>query len=131
MKIKQHILNFCSGLKPQEIEFNNLTELMAIPWVKHWTDDKDFYRFSISNEHHLMAEAHTGKIWWVVGFLTDYQLNLPEHVKVVKTPIPRPAEIKDDRMRCGQVKRRTAEDINRDWEFQTEMDRKRLSPIIE
>ena len=79
MKIRQHISNFCSGIEPQEAEFDSLAELMAIPWVKQWTDDKDFFRFSISNEHHLMAEIHSGKKWWVVGYLTNYQLDLPKH----------------------------------------------------
>ena len=78
MKIRQHISNFCSGIEPREIEFNNLAELMAISWVKQWTDDKDFFRFSISDEHHLMAENHSGQKWWVVGYLTDYQLDLPK-----------------------------------------------------
>ena len=84
MKIRQHIPNFCSGVEPQEIEFNNLAELMAISWVKCWTDDKEFHRFSISNGHHLMAETHTGEKWWVVGYLTDYQLDLPKHEGVIK-----------------------------------------------
>lgn len=96
MRIKQHIPNFCSGLEPQEVEFNNLAELMAIPWVKHWTDDKDFFRFSISDGRYLMAEAHTGRIWWVVGYLTDCQLDLPKHERVTAAPIPRPTEIEHD-----------------------------------
>ena len=78
MKIRQHISNFCSGIEPQEAEFDSLAELMAISWVKQWTDDKGFFRFSISDEHHLMAEANSGKKWWVVGYLTDYQLGLPK-----------------------------------------------------
>ena len=133
-KIRQHIPNFCSGLDSQEIEFNNLAELMAIPWVKQWTDDKNFFRFSISDEHRLMAETHSGRKWWVIGFLTDCQLNLPEWVKHETTttaPVPRPTEIKDDRARMGQVKRDTIEDINRDIEFRAETNRKNLSPIIE
>ena len=48
----------------------------------------------------------------------------------IPTP-PRPTEIKDDRARMGQVRRDTIEDINRNMEFQAEMDRKNLSPIIE
>ena len=132
-RIRQHIPNFCSGLESQEIEFNNLAELMAIPWVKHWTDDEDFYRFSISNEHHLMAETDTGKKWWVVGYLTGYQLDLPKWTaRATEAPTPpRPTEIKDDRIKMGQVKPRTIEDINRDMKFQAEMDRRNLSPIIE
>lgn len=133
MKIRKHIPNFCSGLESQEVEFNSLTELMAIPWVKQWTDDENFFRFSISNEHHLMAEMDAGKKWWVIGYLTDYQLDLPKWTaRTTEAPTPpRPTEIKDDRMRCGQVKRRTVKDINRDIEFRAETDRKNLSPIIE
>lgn len=132
-RIRQHIPNFCSGLESQEIEFNSLTELMAIPWVKHWTDDEDFHRFSISNEHHLMAETHSGRRWRVVGYLTDYQLDLPKWTaRTTEAPTsPRPTEVKDDRMRCGQRKSRTVGDINRDTEFQAEVDRRNLSPIIE
>ena len=132
MKIRQHISNFCSGIEPREIEFNSLAELMAISWVKYWTDDENFFRFSISNEHHLMAETHAGEKWWVVGYLTNYQLDLPKWIaKVTKAPIPRPTEIKDDRMRCGQVKRHTVDDINRDMKFQAERDRKNLCSVIE
>ncbi len=46
-------------------------------------------------------------------------------------PIPRPTEIKHDRARMGQVKRRTLEEINHEIEFRAEMDRRNLSPIIE
>lgn len=84
-RIKKNIPNFVSGIEPQEIEFNNLTELMAIPWVKQWADDENFFRFSVSDGCYLLAEVDAGKKWWVIGYLSDvldYQLDLPRHEPV-------------------------------------------------
>ena len=50
---------------------------------------------------------------------------------MTQAPIPRPTEIKDDRIRSGQRKSRTIAEINYDIEFQAELNRKGLSPIIE
>lgn len=49
----------------------------------------------------------------------------------MKTPIPRPTEIKHNRMRCGQRKFRTVEEIIYDMEFQLELERKNLGCVIE
>ena len=42
-----------------------------------------------------------------------------------------PTEVKDNRMRCGQRKSRTVKEIVYDMEFQIEIARKNLKPIVE
>lgn len=55
------------------IEFNSLEELVNLPFVKHYKNKKDFYRFSITNSKSkmLMAEYNEGSVFWVVGFLSE------------------------------------------------------------
>ena len=60
--------------------FDTIEELLEI--VKHLTEIKDFYRFSISSTssaNMLMAEYNNGKKWWVIGYIKDTSyLQLPK-----------------------------------------------------
>lgn len=79
MKITQHIPGCVdTGEKPKVAHFNNTHELLCVPWVKHWSKDPSFFRYSMSDES-LMAEFKKGKEWWVIG-----DINLPEGVKLPK-----------------------------------------------
>ena len=49
----------------------------------------------------------------------------------MRAPIPRPTEVEHNRIRCGQRKSRTIEEINYDIEFQMKIDRENLRPTIE
>lgn len=79
MKIQRHIPNCCrDGCDPlpEPVEFNDLQELMDIDFVKQWSENPTFFRYSISVEkvlYHdtlLMAEMEEGKSWWVIGYLS-------------------------------------------------------------
>ena len=74
--IKQHIPNYVSGVDPETVEFNTLSELLDISFVKHWRDwtDRSFHQYSVCEESWgtvLMAEYNNGTKWWVVGYLKD------------------------------------------------------------
>jgi hypothetical protein len=82
-KVVQHVPG-CVDIDPEDIEraeFNTQEELLAIPWIARWAEKKNFHRFSISKskiDNHLMAELDEGRVWWVVGYLSDREhLSLP------------------------------------------------------
>ena len=85
MKIKQHRPKFVDlDTQPQTIEFQNTEELLNIPFVKNFSTEQDFYKYSISVNHPghslLIAEYNKGQNWWVVGYLSieeNSSLNLP------------------------------------------------------
>lgn len=65
-RIVQHFPSYMD-FDAECIGFDTLDELMAIPWVKHFSTLKDFHRFSGGT--HLMAEMEDGYSWWAVGRL--------------------------------------------------------------
>jgi hypothetical protein len=72
LKIYKFIPNFFIGFEIEEDEFNNTEELVAIEWVKEYTNFDDFYRFSIDrdkhgNPHDFMVEFKNGSEWWAVA----------------------------------------------------------------
>ena len=74
--IRQYRPAFFEGFENETVQFNTLEEMLAIPWVKNFAANPDFYRFSISDRH-LMAEYRAGREWRVVGFLRDPNVGLP------------------------------------------------------
>lgn len=77
MKIKQYRPNYYSGFENEEVEFNSVDELLNISWVKSFSEDKSFYRYSISDEH-LMVECNNGYDWYVIGMLDAPFNGLPK-----------------------------------------------------
>ena len=72
---------FFSGFPDlEDIPFDTLDELMAIEWVKGWTEGERLKRFSLSRDqpgyHHLMAEMTNGK-FWVVAIIDNDVPELP------------------------------------------------------
>lgn len=60
------------------VYFDTNEELFEVDMVKRWSMHKDFYRYSIS-DNHLMAEYIDGKKWWVIGYIKyPEKLNLPK-----------------------------------------------------
>lgn len=53
---------------PPSATFTTYEELLAIPFVKQWADDKSYGSFAQSDEH-LMAVSPSGDKWFVVGYL--------------------------------------------------------------
>lgn len=57
--------------EPVTDSVETLDELMALPWVKKWTQVENFHRFSVAQntvQPSLMAEFNNGLTWWVTGF---------------------------------------------------------------
>jgi hypothetical protein len=85
MKAIQHLPNY-SSCEKEENHFLNLEQLLSIPFVKWYSDQSDFHKFSLSideDECSLMAEINGGEDWWVVcdiiGKKKDIKnLNLPK-----------------------------------------------------
>jgi len=86
-KIRQYFPNFYSGFDPQTIEFNTQKELLKIDFVKGFSENKTFFRYSLIIDDNktsefkstLMAEYKNGYKWFVVGSIDNVDsLNLPK-----------------------------------------------------
>lgn len=72
MIIRQEIPSFVDGCKSATKRFKTLSQLKKINWVKSWSDEKGFTRFSVAEPEwsgeraSLMAEYKNGE-YWVVG----------------------------------------------------------------
>jgi hypothetical protein len=63
----QHVPGFVD-MKPNEARVETLDELLEVPWIKAWKEDRRFYRFSRSEGHRLLiAERDRGREWYVVA----------------------------------------------------------------
>ncbi len=91
MIAEQYRPNFFSGFQQEENHFSNTKELLNIEWVKNFSNDNEFHRFSLSRDkdkyggkpqHTLMAEINNGFEWWVVAMIRDEDISgiddLPE-----------------------------------------------------
>ena len=68
--------------KPQRFEFNDLEELLNQNYIKSWSNNPKFYRYSLSDDM-LMCELDDGKAWWILGYIEHpEQLTLPRWVAV-------------------------------------------------
>lgn len=76
-QFKAHIPPFMDIPHPSPVEFNTLDELLQIPFVSNFSEEENFYRFSLAG-YSLMAEFDEGREWWVVGSISrPGALNLP------------------------------------------------------
>ena len=79
--IRQHRPAFFEGWENEVVNFNTVEELLAIPFVKNFSDQPNFDKYSISKSDMgdmLMAEYDGGLIWWVVGHLKEAEdLQIP------------------------------------------------------
>lgn len=105
-EIVQHIPAFLETDEPrQRSSFDSLAQLLEIPFVKIWTDDRDFHKLSVSDDN-LIAEQRGGRSWWVVGFLRESVPWLPEWDKgiyEVFDPSGKPLDVqgRDVSYSCG------------------------------
>lgn len=60
-----------------EVDFSTLDEMKEIPWLKKWTEGKEFSYFAQSGTY-LMAILNDGREWWVAGFLKHPVDGLPQ-----------------------------------------------------
>lgn len=69
-RIVQHVPAFVDigDERPKEGVFDSLEQLLAIPFVKVFSDESDFHQFSTGGGM-LLAEQQGGRRWWVVGRL--------------------------------------------------------------
>ena len=86
--IYQHIPNW-SDADSETSKFSDLDSLLSLPWVKSFSEQDGFHRFSVdrNNEpngsHWLMAELNGGKSWHVVGKLSNASLDeLPDWIPI-------------------------------------------------
>lgn len=86
MKIQEHVPSFTTGIPPKTSVFSNLKELLDIEWIKEYSKDDDFYRFSLlrrdstglNSFSNLMCEEKEGYKWWVIGIINGDISNLKE-----------------------------------------------------
>lgn len=74
---------------PPELAFDTLDELLAMDWVKGFSEHEHFNHYALGlhqtmfrgdkGEHHLMGVYKDGKEWWVIGYLSENatRLGLP------------------------------------------------------
>lgn len=73
-EIRQYRPAFFEGFDAETVAFDTWDEILAIPWVKKFSERPEFHQFSMSNNH-LMAEYRGGREWWVCGIV---QYPLPD-----------------------------------------------------
>lgn len=67
-KIKQHIPDYITGLKPKIIEFENFNEIEKLPWVENFSKHPKFEKFKISEDLNLIARFNNNKEYIVGTF---------------------------------------------------------------
>lgn len=76
-EIVRHIPSFVDRAGPAErAAFETREQLLAIDFVRSWTEHLGFHQFSI-DERLLIAEFRGGREWWVVGRLSAAVEYLP------------------------------------------------------
>ena len=81
-RIVQHFPAYMD-FDPACVGFDTLEELLEIPWVKHFSTLKGFFRYSGGD--YLMAEVEEGYEWWAIGHLRNKVEGLPEWKAKYKT----------------------------------------------
>jgi hypothetical protein len=79
-KLKRRFPAFVSGFDETEHEVENQADLLKVDWVEGLVRTDNFHRLSqsdISGNIALMVEFDHGKVFYVVGWLTE-NLGLPE-----------------------------------------------------
>jgi len=64
--ITQHIPNFIDTWPRVTDAVINMENLFKVDWIKKFSEQEGFHRFSISDDL-MMAEYNEGKKWFVVG----------------------------------------------------------------
>lgn len=90
-KVKQRFPNFVYVPLEEwvESEFNTLEEFYNIDWIKKWSSDPRFHRFSVrkAQSHfrefslELMAEQNGGKDFYFIGRIVNSDIDLPTWVR--------------------------------------------------
>jgi len=75
--IRQYRPAFFEGFENETVEFSTDEELINIPFVKNFSNDK-FSHYAVS-DNHLMAIYDDGFEWWVIG-----TIQCPASVKLPK-----------------------------------------------
>ncbi len=71
-RIKRYYPNFCEGFPDEEATFGGVGELLAVDFVKSWSQHEGFHRYSqyaYAGQTKLLAEFDGGARWHVVGML--------------------------------------------------------------
>ncbi len=85
MIVDQYRPNYCSGFEDARLDVQTTDELLALDWIKSWTDTPGFHRFVQSGGERgndgprwqgrrwwtLMVELHGGAEWWVVAHVSE------------------------------------------------------------
>lgn len=74
-KITQYKPAFFEGFENKVVEFTTNEELFNIDFVKRFSENPKFYRYSVS-DNKLMCELDEGKDWYVIGFI-EGDVDLP------------------------------------------------------
>lgn len=67
-KARRYRPAYFSGFEEEVITFNTLKQLLGCNWIKNFTNNKTFFRYSVSNDLTLLiAEYKKGYEWWVIA----------------------------------------------------------------
>lgn len=95
VKVKRRFPNFVSGFDETEHTVYSMEELLEVDWIKHITDGESFHKLAIGREERedipdtLMVVTHYDqeyggcKLWWVIGYVLEGDLDLPEWTTLV------------------------------------------------
>lgn len=80
MRVRQHVPSFVDGVEPRKTYVFNTEDLEQLEFIRHWSQQQMFYRFSVHRNyydpefdgkgtHLMLAEFDHGKHWWVIAYL--------------------------------------------------------------
>lgn len=97
MKVEQYMPSFFSGFEKKQTHFENSQQLLDIDWVKNFSKNAKFHRFSISRYHYdggsnhtLMAEYKNGFEWCVVAIIKDQDISEIDDIPEWETKYEKP-----------------------------------------
>ena len=81
MMIKRYRPAYFEGFENEIVSFSdnsdfNLKDVLEIPWIKIWSEDEDFHRYSQCDDK-LMAEFDDGYKWYVIAMVNMPVFDLP------------------------------------------------------
>ena len=77
-RARQHIPDMVElkDVKPQMAQYSSLQQLLELPWVAQWKNQKKFHRFCRSDRGDLlMVENEDGTWWWTVAIVMAKTIN--------------------------------------------------------
>jgi len=115
--ITQYRPAYFTGFDNAVVNYNTLTDLFSIEFVRNFSNSETFYRYVTSDDGKtLMVEKDYGYEWWVVGHFKEPELRLPKWVSRYGKPNDTIKEFFKEKFKCDFTAQRFSEITNSPFE---------------